>query len=99
VHKAEEASGDARKLFKLLKKLTFKVADQLDAAVTADERTRIESTDRISFDALAVYSEGLELLDAGKNSEARAKFAEAVKIEPDFGRAKTQLQLLEEKSK
>lgn len=96
VVKAEEVSGRAKKVFKLIKKLTFKVAEELSVSLSREERTRITKSDQVGFDALLVYSRGLELLDKGDTGGAREKFKAALGIDGDFDRAKAQLKLLEE---
>jgi len=96
VLKAEEVSGNAKKIFKLTKKLTFKVLDDLNISLTKDAKKHIESTDQVPFDALMAYSEGLELVDKGNKPGAIAKFEQAVALDKTFERAKMQLQQCKE---
>jgi TolB-like protein len=91
VLKAEEASGNAKKIFKLTKNLTYKILDDLNISPAGSEKKRIESTDQVAFDALMVYSEGLELLDKGDKAAAQKKFEKAVSLDKTFDRAKVQL--------
>ncbi|MCU0609712.1 MAG: hypothetical protein MUF22_08115 [Chitinispirillaceae bacterium] len=91
VIKAEEASGNSKKIFRITKKLTFKIAENLNVAVSKDEKKHIENSDQIGFDALMEYSAGLELFDKGDMAGAREKFRQALKINPSFDRAKQQL--------
>jgi TolB-like protein len=96
--KAEEASGNAKKVFKLTKKLTFKIAEDLHVAIDPGEKKRIESTDQVDFDALMAYSQGLALLDKGDKSGARREFEAAIALDKTFERAKLQLtRCMEEK--
>jgi hypothetical protein len=96
VLKAEEASGNAKKIFKLTKNLTYKILDDLNIAPAGSEKKRIESTDQVAFDALMVYSEGLELLDKGDKAAALKKFEKAVSLDKTFDRAKLQLRKCKE---
>jgi TolB-like protein len=89
--KAEEASGNAKKIFKLTKRLTFKLAEQLQVSLSPAEKKNIESTDQVNFDALLAYSAGLELFDKGDKAGARLKFQEALAQDKTFARAKIQL--------
>jgi TolB-like protein len=96
VLKAEEVSGNAKKIFKLTKKLSFKMAEDLNVQVSKDEKKRIENTDQVAFDALMEYSQGLELLDKGDKAGAAKKFEQAVALDKNFERAKLQLQKCKE---
>jgi|WetSurMetagenome_2_1015567.scaffolds.fasta_scaffold00706_12 TolB-like protein len=91
VLKAEEASGNAAKVFKLTKKLTYKILADLNVSASSEEKKRIESADRMSFDALSIYSEGLELFDKGEASAAARKFEQVLSIDKSFERARVML--------
>jgi TolB-like protein len=96
VLKAEEASGSAQKIFKLTKKLTFKIAEDLAIPVSGAEKKRIESTDQVGVDALMVYARGLELLDSGDPAGACTQFEKALAMDKTFERAQLQLQRCKE---
>ncbi|MFH1759472.1 MAG: CsgG/HfaB family protein [bacterium] len=96
VLKAEEITGNAKSLFKLIKKLCFKIAEELDVKVTAHEMKLIKETDKINLDALLTYSEGLELLDSGDKDGALKKFEKTLEMDNSFDRVKQQIVKIKE---
>lgn len=96
VLKAEEVSGKAAKLFKLIEELVFKLAEELDVKIGRDEKKRIGKTNRVGLEALRAYSEGLEALDRGDRDLARSRFEAALERDETFERARTQLRRLQE---
>ncbi|MFC1584289.1 CsgG/HfaB family protein [Fibrobacterota bacterium] len=96
VIKAVEATGKAKALFKLIKKLSYKIADELEVKVTKEDKKLIEKSDKVSMQVLLVYSEGLELLDGGKHQEALKKFTKALDMDKSFERAKLQIKKIED---
>jgi TolB-like protein len=92
VLKAEEITGSAAKLFKLVKTLSLKISDELDISLSRDERKQIENSDKVTMDALLVYSEGLDLLDKGDRQAALGRFEEALDMDKSFLRAKLQIE-------
>jgi len=97
VVKAVEVTGKPKGLFKLVKKLSYKIADELDVKITRAEKNAINKTDKVSLDVLLVYSQGLERLDAGDRDSAREFFKQAVNMDGTFSRAKQQIDKLNEK--
>ncbi len=95
--KAVEATGKERVLFKLIKKLSFKIAKELDADISRAEKKAIKGSDKINMKVMLVYSQGLEALDAGDKAAALNHFKIALRMDKSFKRAQNQIQKLEAK--
>lgn len=69
------------------------VAGLLDglAIAPAAQKPILEQVPSRSFPAVASYGEGLARRDEGRDEEARLAFAEAVRADPQFGLARTEL--------
>jgi TolB-like protein len=91
VIKAEEVTGKAKQLFKLINKLSLKLADELDVSVTKEEKKRMESSDEVSLEGLVAYAAGLELWEKGDREGARKKFQEALDRDRNFTKAREYL--------
>jgi TolB-like protein len=89
--KAEEATGSTKKFFKLVKKLSFKIAENLDLKLGKDEKKALDNLENEDYDALLEYSKGLDAEDKGDWASARNAYAKALSINKDFTRAKTRL--------
>ena len=96
VLKAVEATGRERVIFKLIKHLSYKIADELDADLTREEKQAIRNADKVSLQVLLVYSKGLELLDSGDRQGALESFRQALEMDGSFERAKFQIQKIME---
>ncbi len=94
---AEEVTGDVKHLFKMVQKLSQKIAKALNVKLTKGDKKRLKQPQNESFDAALYYSKGLEFLDAHNEVQARAMFQKALEINPKYESAKKQLQALEEK--
>jgi len=87
-----ETSGELARFFRLEKNLVFKVIDELDIQLTAAEEKAILTIPTENLLAFLAYSRGLEARDRGDFAGAQKEFQEAVKIDPNFDNAKTQLE-------
>jgi TolB-like protein len=97
--KAEEVTGKTKKLFKLVQKLSFKIADHLNLKLSKEEKNAIEETDNEEMEALMCFSKGLDVEDKGDFAQAKALYEKALSINPKYSRAKKQLDALNAKSK
>jgi len=95
--KAEEATGSSKKFFKLVKKLSFKMADNLDLKLSKDEKKALDNTENESFDALLEYSKGLDAEDRADFVTARTAYEKALSLNKDFNRAKARLDAIKDK--
>ncbi|MBF0429711.1 MAG: hypothetical protein HQK83_00415 [Fibrobacteria bacterium] len=95
--KAVEATGKPKALFKLIKKISYKIADELDVTISKKEKKLIKKSDKVNMDVLLVYSKGLEEMDAGNKEEALKHFKKALDMDDSFERARSQINKLEAK--
>ncbi len=91
---AEEVTGDVKHLFKMVQKLSQKIAKALDVKLTKNDKKRLKKIQNKSFDAALYYSKGLEYLDAHDLDQARAMFQKALEINPKYESARKQLEQL-----
>lgn len=97
--KSEGIDGPASDFFALEKKLVWKLLSGLNIDLAVEEKQEVEnnfSKEKISYEVSLKYSEGLELMDAGKTTEAIQKFEEVIKAQPNFEPAKKALQKLKQ---
>jgi hypothetical protein len=76
--------------FKAQKKIVYHILGQIgikEEDIPKDIKDSINKVHTSNFKAFMAYSEGLDLLDNGKFSEAYAAFERAVSLDPDFGLA------------
>ncbi len=92
---AEETTGDVKHLFKMVQKLSQKIAKALHVKLTKNDKKRLKKSQNKSFDAALYYSRGLEYLDAHQYDQAKEMFREALKMNPKYNSAKKQLEQLE----
>ncbi len=82
--KADKVEGNPKKLLKMISELALKVAQHLNVSVSALERKKIGEVGKRSWEALLLYSKGLELEDQGEYKKAYKVFQKALKMDPDF---------------
>jgi TolB-like protein len=87
-----ETSGELARFFRLEKNLVFKVIDELGIQLTEAEEKAILTVPTENLLAFLAYARGLEARDRGDFAGAQKEFQEAVKIDPKFDNAKTQLE-------
>ena len=95
--KAEEITGSTKKLFKLLKKLSFKMAGNLDLKLTKDEKKALDNLDNEDFEALMCYSKGLEAEDAADYALAAQMYRKALSLNSSYAKAAERLAIVERK--
>jgi tetratricopeptide (TPR) repeat protein len=88
----DETSGEIARFFRLEKNLVFKVIAELGITLTEAEEKAIRSIPTENLLAFLAYSRGLDARDRGDFAKAREEFQQAVKIDPQFEAAKTQLE-------
>ncbi|MDZ7362748.1 MAG: tetratricopeptide repeat protein [candidate division KSB1 bacterium] len=87
-----ETSGELARFFRLEKNLVFKVIDELGINLTEAEEKAILTIPTENLLAFLAYSRGLEARDRGDFTKAQHEFQQAVKIDPKFSLARTQLE-------
>lgn len=87
-----ETSGELARFFRLEKNLVFKVLDELNITLTEAEEKAILTIPTENLLAFLAYSRGLEARDRGDFAGAQKEFQEALKIDPKFSQAQTQLE-------
>jgi tetratricopeptide (TPR) repeat protein len=87
-----ETSGELARFFRLEKNLVFKVIDELGIALTEAEEKAILTIPTENLLAFLAYSRGLDARDRGDFTKAQQEFQQAVKIDPKFNTARTQLE-------
>jgi TolB-like protein len=86
----DEVKGDLDEFFELVDKLGKKIADNIN--VTLKEETPQDVSQAPSLDAIMAYSVGLSYLEKEDYKNAYEKFEEALKIDPDYEKAKLKAQ-------
>ncbi len=96
---AEEVTGKVKNLFKLVQKLSQKIAKALDVKLTKEDKKRLKTAQNKSLDAALYYSKGLEFEDAGQLDQAKAMFQQALKINPKYKSAQKELDRIQSTKK
>lgn len=92
VLKAEEVSGVTSDFMALEEALVQKIAEDLDAKMTAEEKARLFRGEKIPFPALLEYSKGLGYMDSKQYAEAAGAFEKALALAPAYKEAGDKLQ-------
>ena len=92
--KSEGVKGATTDFMKLEKQLVWKIARRLDVRFSDKEEAAIMASEQVSYQATLAYADGLELFDNGDKPAALVKFKEALKISPNFDRARTMVDRL-----
>jgi hypothetical protein len=85
-----EVTGGVDRFFDLQKSLVFRIFDQLNVTLTAEERTAIGEKQTTNFDSFLLYSRGLVAVDAGRYGEAAQLFKQSSALDPAFSAAARQ---------
>jgi TolB-like protein len=93
--KAGEATGKESQLFDMVKKLNKKLVKELALRVSASETAKLDKLKNVKFSAVMLYSQAVAFEDAGDLSDARKKYREAIKEDPNFIQARERLTALE----
>ena len=94
--KAEEMTDKTDKLFKMVGKLTEKIAKELNIEVTKEDKSRLKKKENESFQAAMYYSKGLDLEDEEEFEQAIEMYEKALAINPDYTKAKDRIAEIEE---
>ena len=86
----DEVKGDLDNFFDLVDKLGKKIADNIN--VTLKKETAEDISQAPSLDAIMAYSVGLSYLETNDYKNAYDKFEEALKIDPNYEKAKIKAQ-------
>jgi TolB-like protein len=86
----DEIKGDLDDFFDLVDKLGQKIADKID--VTLKKETPAQVSEAPTLDAIMAYSVGLSYLEKEDYKSAYEKFEEALKIDPNYEKAKLKAQ-------
>ncbi len=86
----DEIKGDLDEFFDLIDQLGKKIADKIN--VTLKEETTSDTSVAPSLDAIMAYSVGLNYLEKEDYKNAYDKFEEALKIDPNYEKAKLKAQ-------
>ncbi|MFH0922174.1 MAG: CsgG/HfaB family protein [Fibrobacterota bacterium] len=95
--KAEEATGSTKRFFKLVKKLSFKMAENLNLELSKEEKKALDNPENEDYGALLEYSRGLDAEDHGDFVAARDAYQKALAINKDFSQAKARLDIVNAK--
>jgi TolB-like protein len=82
----EQIRGKSNDFFELINELSTKVATAMN--VEMEDRTQTGATDTKSLDAMMAYSDGLDLLEDGRYTDAHEKFLEALEYDESFDLAR-----------
>ena len=75
-------------IFKMEKELLFEIIDQVNIAITEEQKATLEKPLTNNLTALLYLFEGVELSDQGKHTEATEKFQKALQEDPELDLAK-----------
>lgn len=89
-----ESRGRVEEVMRLEKEIAYGVLEQLGVQPTDEERRVIGKIPTTSFPAFLAFSEGVDLEDREKYMEARARYEQAVRLDPEFEEAKDRLDAL-----
>lgn len=87
--------GDLASLFRAQKAMTFGILRSAGISLeqlSPEVRARIERFQTTNVEAFRAFSQGLDLKDQGRFSEAREQFKRAAELDPNFALAKEQQQ-------
>ncbi len=93
--KAEKVEGDPDDLVELQSSLALKIAENLDVAVAKEEEKAIQADKGESMEAVLAYTQGLNLEDEQKYSEAYRAYKEALAKSPEMQEAQERVNALE----
>jgi TolB-like protein len=94
--KAEEITDKVESLFKMVGKLTRKIAKKLDVKLTKKDKKRLDKAENKSFQAVMFYSRGLDHEDEEEYEAALEMYKKALKINPGYTKARERIRTIEE---
>lgn len=87
----DQVQGSPDEFFDLIKELSQKVTKSINVEM---EETKLGANQTKSLDAMMAYSDGLNLLEAGKYREAQQKFQRAIEYDDSFTKAQKKMKSL-----
>ena len=87
----DQVQGSPDEFFALIRELSQKVTKSINVEM---EETQLGANQTKSLDAMMAYSDGLNLLEAGKYREAQQKFQQALEYDEDFTKARQKMKSL-----
>jgi TolB-like protein len=87
----DQVQGNPDEFFDLIRELSQKVTKSINVEM---EETTLGAEQTNSLDAMMAYSDGLNLLEAGKYREAQRKFQQALDYDEDFAKARKKMESL-----
>jgi TolB-like protein len=87
----DQVQGNPDEFFDLIKDLSQKVTKSINVEM---EETTLGAGQTTSLDAMMAYSDGLNLLEAGKYRRAQQKFQQALDYDEDFAKARKKMKSL-----
>jgi TolB-like protein len=90
----DEETDKPKHLFKMIKRMSKAIAEDLEVKLTKADKKRLKETDNTSFAASVWYARGLNLEDQGKVEEAVKMYEQALRENPGYARAKARLDTL-----
>ena len=81
-----------RNLFKMEKDLVFSLLDEMNVALTMQERMKIQEIPTKNLQAFLNYCKGLQMENRGDFGQAAKFFEQAKKIDPDFKKAEQKVE-------
>ena len=97
--KAEEVTGKKKKLFNMIKKLSFNIAANLDLKLSKEEKKALDNPDNEDMDALMLFARGLDAEDKGDWKAAGEMYRKALAINGRYARAQERLKTVESRLK
>lgn len=89
---AAEVTGKTKKIFDLIQELSSKVINELEIKLSKEDKKVLnKKSKKIDMKALMLFSEGLDYEDANMLGKAKMSYYKALKVEPEFKRAKLRL--------
>lgn len=82
--------GRLEAIFDVEKEIVFGVLDALAIEITPAEREAIDENRAENLLSFLAYGRGLQAMEDGRYGEATSFFEQAVQLDPDFGRARTE---------
>lgn len=87
----DQVKGEPDAFFDLIQELSQKVTKSINVEM---EETELGSEQTESLDAMMAYSDGLNLLEAGKYRAAQKKFEQAIEYDDGFEKARQKMESL-----
>ena len=96
IFKTASVEGKPDNVFELAKKLTLEISKNLDVAIEKTERQKLEEMgkDNVPIEAVALLGDAMAMANQEEYKVAFAKLEEALRIAPDFPKARDMLAVI-----